>query len=87
MLKTGDKTESFVAALVSRFSVAMFGVKYDATADGAKWVGTEVEQAIEISPRQDAGVRGFLTQEVYSQLSLGQELVPHVSGKSGVNDG
>ena len=41
MLKTGDKTESFVAALVSRFSVAMFGVKYDATADGAKWVGTE----------------------------------------------
>ena len=58
ILKAGAKTESFVAALVSMFSVAGFIVKYDATDDGEKWGGSKVEWAIEISPRPDTGVEG-----------------------------
>ena len=61
MIKAGAKTESFAAALVPRFLVSGFIVKYDATADEVKWGGTKIERAIEIFPRQDAEVEGFLT--------------------------
>ena len=67
--------------LVPRFSIARFGVKYDATDNGSKWGGTKVKWSIEKFPRQDAGAEGCLAHEVESQISLGKELVPHVAGE------
>ena len=87
MLEAGSKTESLATTLVPIFSVARFGVKDDATADRAKQGGTKVKRTIEISPHRDEWVEGCLTHEVEIQLSLGWELVPHVSGKSGVDAG
>ena len=46
MLKAEAETKSFADAFVPRFSVAGFGVKDDATADGAKWGGTKIERAV-----------------------------------------
>ena len=86
MFKARTKIEPLAAALVQRVSVSRFCVEYDATANGAKRGGTKVKWAIEVFPRQDAGVEGCLMYEVKSQLRLGQELVPHVAGKSGIND-
>ena len=80
MIEAGADTKSLVAVLVPRFLVAGFGVKDSVTDDGEKWGGTKVGRAIEIFSFRDAGLEFCLTHEVESQISLGQELVPHVSG-------
>ena len=71
MFEAGSKTESLATTLVPIFSVARFGVKYDATAYGAKQGGTKVKRTIEISPHQDLMVQHILAQEVDSEIHLG----------------
>ena len=66
MLEARAETESLIATLVPRFLVTRFGVKYEATADGAKWGGTKVKQAIEIFPCQDPWDEGSLIHDIES---------------------
>ena len=48
----------------------------DAASKRTKWVGVEVEGAVEVLPSRQGSIEGVLAQKVKCEFSLGEYFIP-----------
>ena len=76
MIGNVDDVEAVPSAEIPSFACGWLVVDDDATSKRTKWVGVEVEGAVEVLPSRQGSIEGVLAQKVKCEFSLGEYFIP-----------